>query len=155
MAKNCDLNVNDYIDSSMRRLRSAGVRLTKARMAFLQELAEIKTPMTARELFDLVSRSKRVGSVDQVTVYRILEKFEEFGLVHRVSASGGYLPCFHQNCSDSSPHILIHCSTCDDTSELDVPQDTVAPMLWYLKGSHGFTISSEPLQLSGICAACS
>ena len=154
MTKKCDLNSSDYVESSLHTLRSAGVRLTKARMAFLEELAEIKRPMRARELFDLVSKSKRVGRVDQVTVYRILDKFEEFGLVHRVSPSGGYLPCFHQNCSSSSPHILLHCSTCEKISELAIPEETLAPMLWYLKGSHGFTANSEPLQLSGVCSAC-
>jgi len=153
MSKICELDSKAFVDHSVESLRSAGIRITSARLAILQELSELQQPKTARELFELMARRKRSEKVNQVTVYRIIEKFEEFGLVHRVLPSGGYLPCFHRDCGNS-PHILIRCSACEDISELGLPQETLAPVLWYLKGKYQFFADSSPLQISGICSTC-
>jgi len=153
MSKECGLSRDAFIDTSVDILRSSGARVTKTRLAVLRILSETKKPQNARELFELVSKSKNVGKIDQVTVYRILETFEEFGLIHRVFPSGGYLPCFHQHCGDSL-HILIRCSSCENISELDVPEETISPMLWYLKGEHGFSPDSHLFQVNGTCSSC-
>jgi len=153
MSKTCGLDSRGFIENSSLKLRKAGVRLTKARLALLKELAELNKPITARELFDRLASRKNLNKVDLVTVYRTLEVFEEFQLVHRVSPSGAYLACFHQGC-ESSPHILIECSNCEEISELDLPEETLAPMLWYLSDVHGFSASSNPIQISGICTIC-
>lgn len=153
MPKKCDLNHQTFVETSLDVLRSLGARVTKTRSAVLQALSSTKKPLSARELFELVSKSKDAGKIDQVTVYRILETLEEFGLIHRVFPSGGYLPCFHQNCGDSL-HILIRCSSCEDITELDVPQETLAPMLWHLKEKHGFLPNAHFFQINGLCSPC-
>jgi len=153
MSKKCDLNPQAFVESCLGSLRSAGVRVTKTRLAVLEELSELDQPKTARELFELVAQGKSVKKIDQVTVYRILEKFESFGLVHRVFPSGGYLPCFHQDCG-SSPHVLLRCSSCEEISEFDLPQDKLAPILKYLKRVHDFSPGPNPFQFNGVCSAC-
>lgn len=153
MSKKCDSGREAFVDSSVAILKSTGARITKTRLAILQILSEGQAPISARELFELVSAGKDAGKMDQVTVYRILETFKELGLVHRVFPSGRYLPCFHQHCSDSL-HILIRCSSCEEISELDVPQETLAPMIWYLKGEHGFLPDDHLFQVNGVCSKC-
>lgn len=150
MSSNCQKNSQAFVDSSVKVLKSGGVRVTKTRLAVLQVLSELDKPHSARELFEAVAGCDKI---DQVTVYRILEKFEKMELVHRVFPSGSYFPCFHQDCGPS-PHILIRCSACEDISELNVPKETLAPMIWYLKKEQGFSPNPHLFQVDGVCSSC-
>lgn len=142
-----------FVETCVAALRSSGGRVTKPRLAVVQAVSAAQTPLTAREVYESVAEDSELGTIDLVTVYRVLETFEELGLVHQVFPSGGYLPCFHSGCG-SAMHILIRCSSCEDIEELDVPQETIAPMLWYLRGSHGFSPDEHLFQINGTCSSC-
>lgn len=146
-----EMPTKTFRNACLDALKDSGYRVTKSRLAIIQVLDEAKTPLTAREIFETVAEAEKI---DQVTVYRVLETFQALCLVHQVFPTGGYVACNHQTCNDKL-HILLRCATCEKTSELDVPQETLAPMLWYLKGEHGFSITAHFFQINGTCSACS
>lgn len=132
-------------------LRDGGARVTKPRTVVLKVLSQSRRPLSAREVFEAVSHTE--DSIDQVTVYRVLETFLEIGMVHQVFPSGNYLPCFHSQCGQSM-HVLVRCSSCESIEELDIPQETIAPMLWYLRREQGFEPDNHLFQVNGTCSSC-
>ena len=127
--------------------------MTKPRVAVIRCVATSEVPLNAREIFEHVSADPDSSSVDQVSVYRILEALSELGLIHQVFPSGGYVPCLHSNCG-SKLHVLIRCSSCNRINELDVPQETLAPFLYYLRNDQQFHPDEHVFQMNGTCAAC-
>ena len=143
-----------FVDRCSETLRTSGARVTKTRLAVVRAMSEAKKPLSATKLYEVFSENKSLGKIDQVTIYRVLETLKELGLVHQVFPSGGYLPCFHQHCGDAM-HVLVRCSSCEEVTELDVPQETLAPMFWYLNGEHGFSADEHLFQINGKCSSCS
>lgn len=150
---NAEQSVESFLTACKRALRETGARVTQPRISVIRCLAEAAEPLSAREVFERISRDREAANVDQVSVYRILEALSELGLIHQVFPSGGYLPCFHQNCS-STLHVLIRCTSCERVDELDVPQETLAPMVWYLRNEQDFYPDEHLFQMNGLCAAC-
>lgn len=144
----------DFTEACLQALRDQGCRITKPRRAIITCLAASDAaPLTARELFQAIAEDKSTSTVDQVSVYRTLEVLESLGLIHQVFPSGGYLACFHRECSPLL-HLLIRCSACEEIRELDMPRDTLAPMLRYLERSEAFYPDDHHLQLNGLCQQC-
>lgn len=140
-----------FIESGIAALRADGARVTKSRKAVLEVLAAASTPITARELF---SKFEKDGlSIDQVTVYRILEAFEELDLIHRVYPSGGFLACFHQGCCRSL-HLMTHCTSCEVTAETHVPENSMKGLVEFLSKELEFEIVGHVLQVNGLCSKC-
>jgi Fur family ferric uptake transcriptional regulator len=146
-------DLEQYEQACTAALRGSGARVTKPRLAVIHCLATAIRPLTARELFEELQRTNEVRGVDQVSIYRILEALRELGLVHQVFPSGGFLPCFHHSCT-SQLHVLIRCSQCERIEELDVPQETLAPIIWYLKNNKGFQPDEHLFQMNGLCQQC-
>ena len=142
-----------FLEACTKALRKSGARVTQPRIAVIRCLASSETPLSARDVFERIQGDKNAPSVDQVSVYRILDTLCELELLHQVFPSGGYLPCLHQECS-SKLHVLIRCSECEFIEELDVPQETLAPMIWYLKDERGFYPDEHMFQLNGLCSKC-
>lgn len=142
-----------YEKACTEALRASGARITKPRIAVIRCLADASNPLTARELFEQLKAQPDLQSVDQVSVYRILEALSELGLVHQVFPSGGYLPCLHQHCG-AQLHVLTRCSNCEHIEELDVPQETLAPIVWFLKNNSGFQPDEHLFQMNGLCRRC-
>jgi Fur family ferric uptake transcriptional regulator len=92
-------------------------------------------------------------SFDRVTLYRLLNSFEEKGLIHKVVNDNGEIfyakcnSCKHHNHQDD--HIHFHCSKCEkiyclediNHSDINVPT--------------GFKLRSINLAVYGICSVCS
>ena len=90
---------------------------------------------------------------DRVTLYRLLNSFEEKGLIHKVFDANGdifYAKC--QVCKDHNhqdDHIHFHCSSCKkiycladvDHSDIKIPS--------------GFKTHSINLAVYGVCQSCS
>jgi len=146
-------NIKEFQAACLGALRKSGARITKTRRAVIDALSDTAVPLSAREIYEKIEKAKASDRVDQVTVYRILEAFLERNLVHQVFPSGGYLPCFHHSCAEAL-HVLIRCSVCEKISELDIPQETLAPMIWFLKDEHGFMPDEHHFQLNGKCSNC-
>lgn len=91
------------------------------------------------------------GEMDRVTIYRILQGFEEEGYAHRITDENGkwhYAIC--HNCSDDhhhDNHIHFQCTNCNSLSCLDIP--IKSPDL-----PSGYTIKDITYLISGCCPNC-
>jgi len=93
-------------------LRGAGLRRTRARVAVLQALHELGTPVTHAVL----AVARALGPIDAVTLYRTLAALTEAGLVHRVPGTDGvWRYCAHlldgPGCPGNHAHFV--CTRCD------------------------------------------
>lgn len=89
--------------------------------------------------------------VNRVTIYRILNRFVEDGLVHRVVADDGrqYFASCEEGCKhDGQAHGHIHfrCVLCDRVECLPVQIDYQLP--------EGYRVSNYNIMLSGNCKDC-
>ena len=92
-------------------------------------------------------------SFDRVTLYRLLNSFEEQGLIHKVVNDQGevfYAKC--SSCEDATHydnHIHFHCKSCKKIYCLeDVNPSSI-------KIPTGFTTQTVHLDVYGVCKSCS
>ncbi len=88
--------------------------------------------------------------VNRSTIYRILNRFEAEGLIHRIVAEDGrqyFASCAHcdaQGHDDNHPH--FHCTACQRLECLPQPLDISLPQ--------GYRPVSLNATISGYCAEC-
>ncbi len=137
-------------------LRDSGAKVTKPRLAVIKLLSTATDCLSPREILEeinLTSRKKSTQVIDQVSVYRILDAFLKLGLVHQVFPTGGYIACTHLNCK-AGLHILIHCTECHNTEEIDIPGDIFSPLKWYIEQHKSFVPKNHLFQIDGTCMHC-
>lgn len=130
------------------RLRDHGLRVTAARKAVLGLLMRSAHALAQHDVEEALP-----GLADRVTLFRILQAFEEAGLAHRVMDGQGvarYASCAsscdaHQH---TDAHAHFRCTDCGAVycmEEVALPKVSV-PKGFKLKGSH--------LDLEGSCRHC-
>ena len=70
-------NVNEAI---LEKLKAAGHRVTKSRLQVLSVLENTKKALSPAEIFQITQKGGET-ELDRVTVYRILEAFEELDVI--------------------------------------------------------------------------
>ncbi|MDR2125872.1 MAG: TonB-dependent receptor [Prevotellaceae bacterium] len=91
------------------------------------------------------------GSIDRVTIYRILQSFCNDAKVHKISSENG--KTYYALCRDCSinnhndNHLHFRCMKCDTVTCID--ESVAAPKL-----PQGYSISSISYLISGLCAKC-
>ncbi|WP_281989835.1 Fur family transcriptional regulator [Aquimarina aggregata] len=89
--------------------------------------------------------------INRATIYRVLNRFCEDGILHRVVAEDGkqyFAVCV--NCDNkilSGPHFHFRCIKCDTIECLAVAVDFSVP--------HGYQVNDVNCVLSGTCKDCS
>lgn len=147
------LTKDQYIHSCTEVLKTHGARITQPRLAVLQCLADSTQPLSPKDILENIQTRKDLGNVDQVSVYRILDKLLKLNLIHQISPQGQFVACGHIECQ-APLHILTHCQSCTETQELHVPDGVLAPMLWYLKEEYHFSPHNHYFQIDGTCKSC-
>lgn len=146
--------VDSFQEMCVKTLKESGARLTKPRLALIDCLANAKVALSPKEIFQRTeSLLEKSESIDTVTVYRILDRFAELGLVHRVSPNGDYIACTHLSCA-TSPHIMTRCIHCQAAAEMHIPEDIIAPLLWFMRTQKKFEPKEHLFQLDGVCEIC-
>ena len=89
--------------------------------------------------------------VNRVTVYRILNRFVDQGLAHRIVADDGkqYFASCATGCSHGAldhGHVHFRCTDCERIECLDQPLNVNLPK--------GYVADNFNVLLSGTCAAC-
>lgn len=89
------------------------------------------------------------GSVNKVTLYRMLEQFADAGLVERVAQPDGVRRYEYQ----SEHHHHITCTECGARERVSVPEAILIRAV--VKSAPGFSaITSHTLEFYGHCGAC-
>ena len=93
-------------------------------------------------------------SLKAMSVYRILNFLVEAGLVHRLETTNQYIACSHIACDHAHqiPQFLI-CNNCQQVTEVGLHKTLVDELKLSVEGS-GFQLSSQQLELRGLCKRC-
>ena len=129
-------------------LQGYGLRATDSRLRILEILEGQKRPMSPGELLE-ASRQDGV-TLDQVTIYRVLESFRTKQIVHEVHPGKQYLLCTHRECGGSM-HVLIRCTDCGLTREEGMPGALAESMTSFLRDQKNFLTREHFMQIDGHC----
>jgi Fur family ferric uptake transcriptional regulator len=134
-------------DSWLGELQDNGYRLTAARRAIVDTVANSQRAITPLEVYDAARRHYR--ELGLVSVYRTLEKLEQLGLVQRVHQ--------HEGCqafiaaTEKHQHLLL-CRQCGRTTVFE--GDHLGALMRSISRKTGYLISEHWLQLFGLCEDC-
>jgi len=129
------------------QLRLHGYKLTKARRAVIQALADAGTPL---DISDLHHQAQAVAAdLGLVTVYRTLEVLETLDLVrpvHMVNNYHGYAIA-----TPGHTHHVV-CQNCRTVVEIEGCD--ISPFLNRVRQQTGFAITGHWLEVEGLCPNC-
>lgn len=130
-------------------LKKHNLRKTSGRLSVLQVFLKYGKALSHSEVQDLVGEK-----MDRVTLYRILQSFEENGLLHRVpddQVAVKYALCDHDHNKDhahADNHAHFKCNDCGNTVCLE---NAVIPAV---NLPEGFKVNESFLLLEGRCNQC-
>jgi Fe2+ or Zn2+ uptake regulation protein len=132
------------------RLREAGLRITRPRLAVLSVLAEAGLQGEHLLVSDIVRGAReRLGDVSTQAVYDCLEALGAAGLVRRVETAGS--PSRYEARVGDNHHHLV-CRGCGRTIDVDCVVGA-APCL-EPSDSHGFVLDEAEVVFWGRCPGC-
>lgn len=126
-------------------LRAHGLQVTYQRLAIYQTLYYSKDHPSAEVVYQQVR--KRFPMISLGTVYKTLERFQEVGLIQKVSP----LTDVARYDATVIPHIHMVCLQCKSLQDVDEPLPEI-PISQ--QGRNGFKVLSQQLLLQGYCAQC-
>lgn len=130
-------------------LRAADLEATANRLGVLEVLGSNSYPLSAADIFNTLERT---GTINRVTVYRILDLLVDRGLAERLSTGGrafcyGLAPNAHHR-----PHPHFYCKACgrmDCLNPDSLKVDTDA-----LRKTFPGQIDKVEVRVDGICKNC-
>ena len=131
------------------RLRERGERVTPARLAVVEVLANTEEHLSAEQIGERAEQLR--PGIHRATVYRALDALGEFGLVTHVHL--GRAGTTYHLAGDLAPsHLHLRCSECG--SVLDLAGNILDPVRRKLQRDLGFRLAPEQVALVGVCANC-
>jgi Fe2+ or Zn2+ uptake regulation protein len=137
-----------YAGDALAVLRERGHRITRPRRLVVGVLGQQDHPLSPYDIHDLLA--ERNEKIDTVTIYRILDRLEAYGLAHRLAHTGGFLRCRLQE-HDACHHHVI-CRDCGAIEEIHCPGMTAVERA-AASESH-YRIDSHYVEFLGLCTAC-
>ena len=134
-------------DIWLKELRKQGYRLTEARRAVIETIAQSPRALSPADVYNLAREN--YPALGLVTVYRTLEKLEELHLVQRVhqeDSCNAYLPE-----AEGHQHLLI-CTECKKAVYFE--GEDLDNFFGKVGKRHNFIVNNHWLQLFGICGDC-
>ncbi|WP_373999485.1 Fur family transcriptional regulator [Bdellovibrio bacteriovorus] len=139
---------NIDIDSLNERVRKAGMKLTQQRTQMLKILLGHPDPISADEIFKKFD--DKSDGMDLVTIYRILKKFEEAGIVSRLEFGDG-VARFELALESGHHHHHVICRQCQRVEPIHIcdldPHIKMVETMGYKQVSHR-------LDFFGVCSRC-
>jgi Fur family ferric uptake transcriptional regulator len=138
------MSINHHFEHLLKRHQ---LKRTEARLRVLSLLVNKKTATSQPDLESVI------GDVDRVTLYRILNAFEEKGIIHKVfdlNGTANYAIC-SSDCDEhnhNDEHLHFNCTNCKNVyclDELDMPP-IVLPA--------GFQLKRLSFSATGLCPKC-
>jgi Fur family transcriptional regulator, ferric uptake regulator len=135
------------MEAWLNTLQENGYRLTGARKAVVETVADSPRAMTPLEVYD--SARTTYPALGLVSVYRTLEKLEELHLIQRVHQPEGcqaFIPAGHGH-----QHLLL-CQRCGKVTYFE--GDNLDGLIAGISEQTGYKIRDHWLQLFGLCQDC-
>lgn len=130
-------------------LRAAGVRITGARRAICDVLAQSHGDHLSAADIHARAQTEHGATIDPSTVYRTLDVLERSGLLHHVHLGHG--PGVVHLTDETDHHHLV-CEACETT--IDVPLAEFQPLFSRIEAAYGFRVAPAHFAIVGRCAAC-
>lgn len=128
-------------------LKENDLKITKNRIAILEELNKTQNPTTAEEIFNAISNtSKEKYSLS--SVYRALNHFYEKGIIKKTAEIDG-ISYFQLKTVHS--HSLI-CENCKKI--IPIHHCPITPIINEIENKTNFLITGHHLEIKGICKEC-
>lgn len=127
-------------------VRQAGLRATKPRLALLSLLQTAKYPLNIKEL------AEKLGTADQVTLYRTLNTFKKAGIVNQIDFQDNAARYEYKDTEHDHHHIVcVTCKKIDDFVGCDYERLSQA----VLKQAPRFAeITGHSFEFFGKCRMC-
>ena len=135
------------VETWLNTLRENGYRLTEARKAVVDAVAESLRALTPLEVFDMARAA--YPALGLVSVYRTLEKLEELHLIQRVHQPEGCQAFI--SASQGHQHLLL-CQRCGQVSYFE--GDDLENLMSGISSKTGYKIREHWLQFFGLCKDC-
>jgi len=139
------------VDLAEERLRSAGVRTTRARRLVIEEFIRVDGPHTAEEIGTLLRSAVPLSSLYRtlsvLTASGVLERFHDGAGVARYELAE-WLTGHHHH---------ITCSNCGSTQDIDFSSETESTIRRISDGAGaaaGFAVTGHRIDLEGLCPQC-
>ncbi|CDZ75769.1 Zinc uptake regulation protein [Legionella massiliensis] len=125
------------------------LKLTSLRKSVLFILWSAEKPLKAYELLDRLLQIKQ--NAKPPTVYRVLDYFVEFGVVHKVESIQSYTLCREPE-KQYSFEILMVCNECHQVNELY--DGGLHTLVQKISQEHHFHLGQGAVELKGVCDKC-
>lgn len=126
---------------------SRKIRMTKQRLAIIEELGKLDMHPTADEIYERVRR--RLPRVSLGTVYRNLELLSRSGIIGKLEIGGQQMRFDRER--GTHPHIrCIRCGRIEDIPGESTPTECDRDFLQ----ATGYTSIERRVEFIGICPAC-
>ena len=133
------------LNQAQHRIRTAGMRVTKPRVALIEALLRQNGPASIERIHQQVG----IESCDLVTIYRCLAAFESLGLVRRSYLHNG--TCLYEQTISTERRYHIVCKRCGRTEPADYqPPAGVEQVLM----ARGYAEVTHVVEFFGVCPAC-
>ncbi len=137
-------NIRERVE---RLLQKAQVKRTKPRMILLETLLESRIPLSHEEIGRLLEGT----GINRVTIYRVLQRLLDAGIVHRVEAGDRiwrFAVCECGRSGHCHPHFTCRiCGRVECMSGYPMPELKPSPS--------GYQFEELEVYFRGICADCS
>lgn len=146
-------NIDKSLQNAHNQCAQTGLRLTDKRCKVLKILLQADLPLSA---YDIADQFKLIfaESLSAMSAYRMLDFLMQAGLVHKLETSNQYLACSHISCKHAHelPQFLI-CDQCHTVKEIGLGKQLLQELKASIENT-GFVLSSQQLELHGVCEAC-
>lgn len=140
--------MHPLIQETIGRCRMAGLRRTKALEELLATLLESKRPMT---LAELAASGRLAGQCDKATVFRLLQRLAEHGVVRRL---GLHERAAYFTLLIPGKHIdYLICTSCGSIDAIQAPCP-VHQLEKEIREKTGFRNLYHELEFFGVCPKC-
>ncbi len=127
-------------------VRESGGRLTIPTRLLIDVLADNEAHLTADDLN--VEMERRMAGISPSTVYRVLQRLNELGIVEHVHSGNG--PAFYHLHDGAHAHLV--CNDCGVIT--DIPDTVLRGVGRKIRETYGFSIEPHHSALLGLCATC-
>lgn len=142
--------IDSFVESVAQRLRSRGLRRTRALNLLIAEMARRPKPVTIAEL--TAEGAALGGQCDPATVYRLLMKLEEHGVVRRLGLHDR--STYFILVRPGSHHDYLICTSCGSIEEMENFECPVRPLERKLEKHSGYHHVYHELEFYGVCPSC-
>tara|TARA_B100000683_G_scaffold251188_1_gene266935 strand:+ start:4991 stop:5473 length:483 start_codon:yes stop_codon:yes gene_type:complete len=147
------VNYQSVMTAAEQKCLQQGIRFTERRKQVLSVLIKADVALSAYEIAERCNADSD-SNMPAMSVYRILDLFQEQNLIHKLDIANKYVCCSHISCShEHNKSQFLICGSCRHVQEINLSEDAVKA-LQTAASSAGFSAISPQLEIKGRCTQC-